>query len=303
MKRSTASAAMLGLPIAAAGLFTAVALLSPSAPGASAAPATPPEQEVEQGSEQAGVDEPVDGRRLFETQCSSCHGLDARGVDDRGPTLEPEGGASTDFVLRTGRMPLAAPGIQARRGPVRYDEAEIVALVEYVASIGSGPDVPEVDIAGADVSNGGELYRLNCAACHVSSGAGAPIGGGRSAPNLQLATSTEIAEAILVGPGSMPVFGEFDDDEIADVAAYIEVALQDAETTSASRFGGAGPVAEGLAAWILALLPLVALTRWIGQAKDGRDHPLEPDGDVDDDAQLDDLAHPIDDDEEEMAPS
>jgi len=35
-------------------------------------------------------------------------------------------------------------------------------------------------------------------------------------------------------------------------------------------------VAEGLAAWLLALLPLVALTRWIGTPHEGRDAPVEP---------------------------
>lgn len=242
---------------------------------------------------------PVDGARLFATQCSSCHGLDGLGVEGRGPTLEPEGEASADFVLRTGRMPLAAPDLQAHRGPVRYSEAEIVALVQYVGSIGSGPDIPVVELAGADVANGGELYRLNCAACHVASGAGAPIGGGRQAPNLQQSTPTQIAQAIIVGPGSMPVFGEFGSTEINDIAAYIDTALQEPDTTSASRFGGAGPVAEGLAAWLLALLPLVALTRWIGRPKDGRDRPVGPDRNAD----LDDLGHPVDEHASEVARS
>ncbi|WP_158412469.1 cytochrome bc1 complex diheme cytochrome c subunit [Ilumatobacter nonamiensis] len=230
----------------------------------------------------AAPSEPVDGAELFATQCSSCHGLDGLGVEGRGPTLEPEGEASADFVLRTGRMPMATTDRQAHRGPVRYSEEEIVALVEHVGMIGSGPDTPNIEIEGADVSNGGELYRLNCAACHVASGAGAPIGGGRQAPNLLEATPTEVGQAIIVGPGSMPVFSEFEPQELNDIAAYIHEALTDDDTTSASRFGGAGPVAEGLAAWILALIPLVALTRWIGRPKDGRDHPEDaagPDGD------------------------
>ncbi len=217
--------------------------------------------------------EAVDGAVLFQTQCSSCHGLDGSGVEDRGPSLEPEGEAAADFVLRTGRMPLAAPNLQATSGPVRYSEAEIVALVEHVGMIGSGPEIPDVNTTNADVANGGKLFRLNCAACHVASGAGAPIGSGQIAPNLVDATPTEVGEAILVGPGSMPIFGEFEPSDLNDVAAYIEVALNEADTTSTRRFGGAGPVAEGLAAWLLALLPLVALTRWIGRAKQGRHHP------------------------------
>lgn len=215
------------------------------------------------------------GGELYSTQCSNCHGVDHQGVEGRGPSLVPEGEASTDFVLRTGRMPLASPSMQARRGPVRYTENEIRALVAYVGTIGDGPDIPEVDTTGADVAAGGELYRLNCAACHVASLAGAPIGGGRQAPSLAESTPTQVGEAIVVGPGAMPVFGSLEQPEIDDIAAYIEE-LNRRNTTGTSNFGGAGPVAEGLAAWLLALVPLVAFTRWIGRPRSGRDP-----GDVD----------------------
>jgi ubiquinol-cytochrome c reductase cytochrome c subunit len=216
------------------------------------------------------------GVELFSKQCSSCHGLDGLGVEGRGPSLEHEGEAAADFVLRTGRMPLAAPNLQARSGPVRYSEEQIVALVAHVGSLGDGPAIPDVDTSTADVGNGGNLYRLNCAACHVASGAGAAIGSNRRAPNLVAATPTEVGEAILVGPGSMPVFGSFTESDINDVAAYIEE-LHEQDTTAARRFGGAGPAAEGLAAWLIALIPLIAFTRWIGRPKAGRDHP-DPEG-------------------------
>ncbi len=208
------------------------------------------------------------GAQLFAVQCASCHGTDGAGVANRGPTLLDEGEAAADFVLRTGRMPLADPHAQARRGPVRYTEREIESLVLFVGSIGDGPDTPLIDTAAADVANGGDLYRLNCAACHVASAAGAPIGQGREAPNLSRATPTQIGQAIVVGPGAMPVFGTFTPDEINDVAAYVEV-LNEENTTGPSKFGGAGPVAEGLAAWLLGLIPLVALTRWIGRPREG----------------------------------
>jgi ubiquinol-cytochrome c reductase cytochrome c subunit len=208
------------------------------------------------------------GAELFAVQCASCHGTDGGGVEDRGPPLFTEGEASADFVLRTGRMPLPDPYMQARRRPVRYSEEQIVALVAYVGSIGTGPDTPAIDTATGDVAQGGELYRLNCAACHVASGAGAPIGAGRDAPSLAEATPTQVGQAIVVGPGAMPVFGTFTPEEINDVAAYVQV-LDDEDTTSPSRFGGAGPVAEGLAAWLLGLIPLVALTRWIGRPREG----------------------------------
>lgn len=214
------------------------------------------------------------GAELYSTQCSSCHGVNHAGVEGRGPSLEIEGEASTDFVLRTGRMPMAAPGMQARRGPVRYSDDDIRALVAYVGSFGDGPGIPDVDPARGQVADGGELYRLNCAACHVASGAGAPIGGGRRAPNLVNSTPTEVGEAILIGPGAMPVFGSLLPADIDDIATYVE-SLKEQHTTGASSFGGAGPVAEGLAAWLLALVPLIALTRWIGSPSSGRDPDLE----------------------------
>lgn len=210
------------------------------------------------------------GAELYSSGCSSCHGVDYKGVDNRGPSLLVEGEASTDFVLRTGRMPLAAPGMQAQRGPVRYSDEEIKALVAFVGSIGDGPGIPDVDPLRGQLADGGELYRLNCAACHVASGAGAPIGGGRRAPNLLKSTPTQVGEAILVGPGSMPIFGSLSAGDIDSLATYVE-SLKEQHTTGASSFGGAGPVAEGLAAWLLALVPLIALTRWIGNPNSGRD--------------------------------
>ena len=213
------------------------------------------------------------GADLYARHCAACHGVDGDGVDERGPSLFTDGPAAVDFVLRTGRMPLAAPNLLPRRGPVRFSDEEIVALVDYAGSFGTGPAVPEVDTASGDLANGGALYRLNCAACHVASGSGAAIGGGREAPSLMAASPTEIGEAILVGPGSMPVFGTFTEQDITDVAAYVGD-LQDRDSTAPEELGGAGPVAEGLAAWLLGLLPLIALTRWLGTAQEGRDTPV-----------------------------
>jgi ubiquinol-cytochrome c reductase cytochrome c subunit len=218
------------------------------------------------------------GAILYATQCAACHGDRGKGVDGRGPALTEEGPAAVDFVLRTGRMPLAAPDLQATRGPVRYSEEDIIALVEYAGAFGSGPEIPLVDANAGNAAAGGVLYRLNCAACHVASGAGAAIGGGREAPALMSATPTEIGEAILTGPGAMPTFRTFTPEDIDDVAAFIDD-LQARKTTAVDDFGGAGPVAEGLAAWLLGLIPLIAITRWIGTPHEGRDAPVAADDD------------------------
>ncbi|MBA3289577.1 MAG: c-type cytochrome [Acidimicrobiia bacterium] len=216
------------------------------------------------------------GRVLYRTNCTSCHGNDGGGVEGRGPTLEDEGDASVDFVLRTGRMPIAQPDVQATRGPVQFTEEEVVALIAYAGGFGDGPAIPGVDVAAGDVVAGGVLYRLNCAACHVASGSGAAIGGGREAPSMMPSTPTEVAEAVLVGPGAMPVFGALDEQDRDDLAAYVVDLQERNEEIELRNFGGAGPVAEGLAAWLLALIPLVALTRWIGSPHAGRDRGANP---------------------------
>jgi ubiquinol-cytochrome c reductase cytochrome c subunit len=215
------------------------------------------------------------GAELYAAQCASCHGSDGTGVEGRGPPLIDEGPAAVDFVLRTGRMPMAQPHMQAKRRPVRYSEEEIVALVEYAGAFGNGPAIPVVDPAAGDLAEGAQLYQLNCAACHVASGAGAAIGGGQEAPALTHSTPTQVAEAILVGPGAMPRFATFDEHEINSVARYIG-ALQGQEVTAATDLGGAGPVPEGLAAWLLGLIPLIAFSRWIGTPHEGRDAPVSP---------------------------
>ena len=260
-RRRFRSALLIAVPISAAGVVGVVSMT-----GAASSPERAMPAQEDTDLEQLGAD-------LFEQQCSSCHGLDGLGVEDRGPSLEHEGEAAADFVLRTGRMPLAAPNLQTRRGPVRFSEEEIQALVAHVGSLGDGPDIPEIDPETADIGNGGRIFRLNCAACHVASGAGAPIGGDQRAPSLEHSEAIEVAEAIRVGPGAMPVFSTLSDEEVNDVAAYVQE-LRDEDTTSAIRFGGAGPAAEGLAAWLIALVPLIALTRWIGRPKEGRNHPV-----------------------------
>ncbi len=249
---------LLSLPVAAAGSAAVIGLMAPApapAAGRADAPGAPAEDL---------------GAQLYATQCASCHGTDGTGVDGRGPPLTPEGRASVDFAVRTGRMPLPDPDMQARRRRVRYTEEEIEALVDYAGAFGSGPDIPVVEPDAGDLAAGGTIYRLNCAACHVASGAGAAIGGSREAPDLMSSSPVEIGEAILIGPGAMPSFGSFSPEDINDVARYV-LDLQERETTAASEFGGAGPVAEGLAAWLLGLVPLIAFTRWIGTPHEGRD--------------------------------
>src|SRR5207247_2598063 len=124
------------------------------------------------GAQRASADQVARGRALFVEGCSSCHGFDARGVADQGPSLVGAGAAAADFYLSTGRMPLDAPGRQPLREQPAYDGADIDALVAYVASLGPGPAIPDVVPARGDLAEGQRAFTTNCAGCHQAVGRG-----------------------------------------------------------------------------------------------------------------------------------
>lgn len=208
-----------------------------------------------------------EGKMLFLEGCSSCHGLAAQGTTD-GPSLIGVGAAAVDFQVGSGRMPMAAPGIQAVPKDPVYDEAEIAALATYVASLGAGPAIPTeemVDTTGADLALGGELFRTNCAQCHSVSGKGGALSDGRVAPNLMASDGKEIYEAMLTGPQSMPVFSDklMTPENKKDIIRYIEE-LQKNESPGGFSLGRLGPVTEGLFLFIAGLGALIVAAIWIG---------------------------------------
>jgi len=201
------------------------------------------------------------GRELYLTGCVSCHGADGVGTD-LAPTLVNVGAASADFSLTTGRMP-AAQGVpfQPPRKQPAYSQPDIAALVAYVASLGNGPPIPDVQLAGADVAAGGVLYRANCASCHQSAGAGGALSYGRSAPHLKFATAVQVVEAMRTGPGEMPVFNEqtITDEQANQIASYVQY-LRNPDDRGGAALGGNGPVPEGLVALVVGLGGLIAIS-------------------------------------------
>lgn len=206
------------------------------------------------------------GRRLFETGCASCHGIEAQGTP-RGPNLQGVGAAAVDFWVSTGRMPLERNTEIAVRKPPSYDRAQINALVAYVTSLDeSGPEIPEIDPAAADIVEGGELYRSNCAACHGAVGIGGALARTRHAPRLGPATALQIAEAIRIGPGAMPSFGPgtFDDEQVSAIVKYVRE-LDSPEDPGGIGLGHAGPIPEGFVGWLVGLGVLLVAAWWIGE--------------------------------------
>lgn len=206
------------------------------------------------------------GEQLYQQQCVQCHGSSGEGTQ-RGPALTEVGAASADFYLRSGRMPIDDPGQEVARGEPHFNDAQIRALVDYVDSLGEGPAVPDLELGDVDQSRGGELYRLNCASCHNWDGKGGALVGRQNAPDLHAIPSTQIAEAVRIGPGSMPRFGTdvLTDEDLADVVAYVQY-LDEPEDEGGYGLAHWGPATEAVAAF-LSVGALLVITGWLGERR------------------------------------
>jgi ubiquinol-cytochrome c reductase cytochrome c subunit len=204
------------------------------------------------------------GQATFVTRCASCHGADGGGTAN-GPSLLNVGAAAADFELRTGRMPFTGnPGTQAIRKPPAFDDSTIRDLVAYVASLGQGPAIPDPSVDPAAVSTGQNLFVGNCAPCHGATANGGAVGGGALAPPLDRATPVEVAEAMLIGPGQMPVFSGLSDQNRNAIVSYVDY-LKTARNPGGFSIGGIGPVPEGFVAWVVGLGALLVIVGLIAR--------------------------------------
>lgn len=211
------------------------------------------------------------GRELYMRDCAWCHGSEGQG-SIYGPPLEASGPASTDFMLRTGRMPIEQPEEDPPPGPAEYSPEEIEQITAYASTFGEGPPIPEVQPDEGSLEQGAVLYQENCAACHSSTGIGAALTSGETAPGVRDSSATEIGEAVRVGgagleTGDMPRFDErtLTPEQLDSIARYILVVLQAPQDPGGLSLSHIGPVAEGFIA-VFVLLPLMVLViRWLGK--------------------------------------
>ena len=232
----------------------------------------------------------ANGRELFNQNCASCHGRNAEGTRDANgrpiaPSLIGVGAAAVDFQVSTGRMPAANPGAQVPRKEqveqfnIDSADPEVAAearqnlqdLIAYVHSLGGGPAIPppeQVDPEGGDLALGGKLFRTNCAQCHNFAGSGGALTGGKFAPPLTDSTPTQIYEAMITGPQAMPVFndGTLTPEQKRAIINYI-VTTREEPNPGGSGLGRIGPVAEGIAGWLIGLGLLVLAAMWITAKK------------------------------------
>ncbi|MDQ3973765.1 MAG: c-type cytochrome, partial [Actinomycetota bacterium] len=205
------------------------------------------------------------GEQLFLQSCAFCHGERGQGTH-RGPPIADAGAANAHYQLSTGRMPIDEPIQQPSRSAPSFDPEEIAALVDYVDSLGGGPPIPQINPERGDLGKGAEVYLLNCASCHGTTGVGSVLLGHFDAPALFASTPLQIAEAIRVGPTTMPSFGHdvLNDEELDSVVAYV-LYLQDPVDAGGLPLGRFGPVAEGAVALTFGVGVLLLITRWLGK--------------------------------------
>ncbi len=206
------------------------------------------------------------GRQIFVSNCSSCHGLDAQGTST-GPSLIGVGAAAVDFQVSTGRMPAKEIEAEMPRKPRKLNPEQTHAVAAYIESLGGGPTIPspeQVSTQGARAGLGQQLFTENCSQCHNFVGAGGALTYGKYAPSLTQSTPTQIYEAMQTGPYAMPVFNDttITPSEKRDIIAYIT------ETRSEPNPGGfslgrVGPVTEGLVGWIGGIGGLILVAMWI----------------------------------------
>jgi ubiquinol-cytochrome c reductase cytochrome c subunit len=168
-------------------------------------------------------------------------------------------------MMSTGRMPLDQPDVQAQRRPPVLSPDEIAAITDYLTTIApGGVEIPVVDVEAGDLSLGEETYQENCAPCHGSTGHGGAVGP-QIAPPVVHSTPVQVAEAIRIGPGTMPVFDEqtIDQHTLNSVVAYVEY-LRNPDDRGGSGLGGVGPLIEGFVALVGGLGLIVLVTRMIG---------------------------------------
>ncbi|MCD0445965.1 cytochrome c [Glycomyces sp. A-F 0318] len=211
----------------------------------------------------------VKGQELYDTSCISCHGDSGEGIEGRGPSLIGVGSASVEFQVNTGRMPLANQGAQAPETYPQFTEEEAEWLGAYIEYLGGGAAVPddlEALVENATVSEGGDLYRVNCSSCHGFAGGGGALSSGAHAPSLSGVTDEELYQAMLTGPQNMPVFAdnELTPEQKADIIAYVQyIVNDDRDPGGVFSLGRFGPSTEGLAIFLVGMTALLLTTLWI----------------------------------------
>ena len=105
------------------------------------------------------------------------------------------------------------------------------------------------------------------AGCHQSLAVGGMMPGAR-VPSLARATSTQLAEAVRIGPFVMPRFSRqrLSDAQLDSVIRYVQF-TQSPHDPGGWPIGHLGPIPEGMVAWLIGGSALVVVTLLIGRRR------------------------------------
>jgi ubiquinol-cytochrome c reductase cytochrome c subunit len=182
-------------------------------------------------------------------------------------------------MMSTGRMPaqrsVVCRGCSAaefatkieitRRRPV-LSPSQIRAVTAFLVSLapGVGEPIPRTDPAAGNLPEGAILYQGSCAPCHGWDAIGGAVGP-QDAPSLHHSTDTQVAEAVRIGPGTMPRFGEavVDQAKLDSLVRYVRY-LRDPVDRGGAGLSHVGPLIEGFVGLGIGLGLIIVATRYMG---------------------------------------
>jgi ubiquinol-cytochrome c reductase cytochrome c subunit len=142
------------------------------------------------------------GADLYTFNCASCHGADARGLQDR-PDIHCH--KSIHDVVRSGRGgPTGMPAFPA------LDDADIAAIQAHLDAL-----------CPAGTATGEELFASNCASCHGATGGGGRNADGVRGPDVRCQDTHDFLEKVRNGDDEMPAFPALDAPAIDRIIAYV----------------------------------------------------------------------------------
>jgi ubiquinol-cytochrome c reductase cytochrome c subunit len=204
-----------------------------------------------------------DGKALFVQNCAKCHGEAGQGISAllsiAGPNIQAEhdpGAVMTAVEVGPSHMPsfvyvLTVP--------------QMNALARYVTQ-----QIAVIPLGQGDLSDGGKMFRRYCAPCHRTAVRGGALAfTGINAPALTSDSAAIVAGAIRWGPGPMPPFPKsvLSDQQLDSIVKYVQF-VQHPPSPGGSPMNWYGPVAEGVAAWVV-LFALIFMAGWIEKGGNG----------------------------------
>lgn len=179
------------------------------------------------------------GRRIYNKECSGCHGLEGRADTDLAKVLHPHPQNFADPIemarLDDGRMyaaiKLGRPGTAMASWGELLSPTEIIDLMRYIRSL-QQPLPAGMTRAKLDVLAGAQIYREYCVACHGEKGdAQTPLG--QSLPMHDLAktrlTDKEMTRIIAhgtQGTAMAPWDGILNSEDVRQVILFIRRTIQ-----------------------------------------------------------------------------